>query len=60
MSCEHISVGLQIGSVASRCGLSVDTIRFYEKQELIGKPARSQGGFRLYRSEAHGHSRQNS
>jgi len=45
---EHNSVGLQIGSVAARCGLTVDTIRFYEKQGLIAKPARSQGGFRLY------------
>ncbi len=52
MTCEHNSVGLQIGSVASRCGLSVDTIRFYEKQGLIGKPARSQGGFRLYEEDA--------
>ena len=52
MSREHNSVGLQIGAVASRCGLTVDTIRFYEKQGLIAKPARSQGGFRLYEQGA--------
>ncbi len=52
MTCEHNSVGLQIGSVASRSGLTVDTIRFYEKQGLIEKPARSQGGFRLYEEAA--------
>ncbi len=52
MTCEHNSVGLQIGSVASRSGLTVDTIRFYEKQGLIAKPARSQGGFRLYEEAA--------
>ncbi len=48
MSCSQVSTGLQIGSVALRTGLSVDTIRFYEKQNLISKPVRSQGGFRLY------------
>lgn len=48
MAGDHNGAGLQIGSVATRCGLSVDTIRFYEKQGLIAKPARSQGGFRLY------------
>ena len=40
--------GLQIGVVAARSGLSVDTIRFYEKQRLLAKPLRSTGGFRLY------------
>ena len=40
--------GLQIGTVALRSGLSVDTIRFYEKQGLVAKPHRSAGGFRLY------------
>lgn len=48
MSCAQVNTGLQIGSVASRTGLSIDTIRFYEKQNLIAKPVRSQGGFRLY------------
>ena len=52
MTGEHHSAGLQIGSVAARCGLSVDTIRFYEKQVLIAKPARSQGRFRLYEENA--------
>jgi len=40
--------GLHIGAVAVRSGLSVDTIRFYEKQGLVAKPDRSAGGFRLY------------
>lgn len=46
-----MSAGIQIGVVASRSGLTVDTIRFYEKQGLIEKTSRSEGGFRLY-SEA--------
>src|SRR5258708_33606567 len=52
MSREHASVEFQIGSVASRSGLTVDTIRFYEKQGLIAKRSRSEGGFRLYTEAA--------
>jgi DNA-binding transcriptional MerR regulator len=43
-----LDTGLQIGTVAVRSGLTVDTIRFYEKQGLVSKPHRSTGGFRLY------------
>lgn len=39
---------LQIGDVANETGLSVDTIRFYERQKLLQKAARSAGGFRLF------------
>lgn len=42
------SYSLQIGDVAQRSGLTVDAIRFYEKQGLLAKPPRSAGGFRLY------------
>ena len=40
--------GVQIGKLARDTGLSVDAIRFYEKEGLLRKPPRSQGGFRLY------------
>jgi MerR family transcriptional regulator, copper efflux regulator len=40
---------MQIGAVAQRTGLSVDTIRFYEKQGLMPAPPRTDGGFRRYR-----------
>src|SRR5260370_25107221 len=40
---------LQIGEVAQKTGLSVDAILFYEKQGLVPRPARTQGGYRLYR-----------
>lgn len=43
-----LGTALQIGTVAVRSGLTVDTIRFYEKQGLVAKPHRSSGGFRLY------------
>jgi DNA-binding transcriptional MerR regulator len=39
---------MQIGVVARNTGLSVDTIRFYEKQSLITPAQRSAGGYRLY------------
>ena len=39
---------MQIGIVAKRIGLSVDAIRFYERNGLLPHPARTQGGFRRY------------
>ncbi len=44
--------GLQIGSVARKSGVPIDTIRFYEKSRILEKPIRSPGGFRLYSGEA--------
>lgn len=38
----------QIGDVAKESGLSIDTIRYYERLGLVEKPVRSEGGFRLY------------
>jgi len=40
--------GVQIGKVAQQTGLTVDTIRFYEKEGLLMEPPRTEGGFRLY------------
>lgn len=40
--------GVQIGKVAQETGLTIDTIRFYEKEGLLREPPRSEGGFRLY------------
>ena len=39
---------LQIGDVANETGLTVDTIRFYEKERLLKAATRSSGGFRLF------------
>jgi DNA-binding transcriptional MerR regulator len=39
---------MQIGRVAQSTGLSIDTIRFYEKQGLVHAPPRSSGGYRVY------------
>src|SRR5260370_4675065 len=40
---------LQIGQVSQKTGLSVEAIRFYEKSGLLPRPARTPGGYRLYR-----------
>ena len=39
---------MQIGVVAKKIGLSVDAIRFYERNALLPRPPRTQGGFRQY------------
>lgn len=39
---------MQIGVVAKKIGLSVDAIRFYERNGLLPRPARTAGGFRRY------------
>jgi Hg(II)-responsive transcriptional regulator len=43
---------LTIGQVAKQAGVSVETIRFYERQALISTPQRSESGYRLYTPEA--------
>ena len=39
---------LRIGDLAKRCGVSRDTLRFYERDGLISPPPRSDAGYRLY------------
>lgn len=43
---------LKIGAVAKRTGIGVETLRFYERSGLLGRPARTEGGYRLYDAEA--------
>lgn len=40
--------GVQIGKASEKTGLTVDAIRFYEKERLLREPPRSEGGYRLY------------
>ena len=42
---------LNIGQVAKRTGVTVETVRFYEKQDLISAPQRSDAGYRQYPPE---------
>lgn len=39
---------VQIGEVARQTGLSIHTIRFYEREGLLREPVRSEGGYRLF------------
>jgi MerR family transcriptional regulator, copper efflux regulator len=39
---------MHIGSIAKRTGLTPDAIRFYERNALLPRPPRTQGGFRQY------------
>ncbi len=39
---------LTIGQVARRCGLGVETVRFYEREGLVPKPGRTASGYRQY------------
>lgn len=48
---------LQIGQVAALAGVSVDTVRYYERQRLLKPAPRSSGGFRLFTAEAVEHIR---
>ena len=41
-------MGFQIGRVSAQTGLSVDAIRYYEKQGLLERTPRTEGGFRLF------------
>ncbi len=40
--------GITIGSLARTCGVSRDTVRFYEREGLLPRPRRSPSGYRLY------------
>jgi MerR family Zn(II)-responsive transcriptional regulator of zntA len=40
--------GLTIGNLAERCGVSRDTLRFYERERLLPPARRSASGYRLY------------
>lgn len=43
---------LRIGEVASRSGVSIDTVRFYERRSLLPVAPRTAGGYRVFTTEA--------
>lgn len=43
---------LRIGEVARRTGVSVETVRYYEREGILEPPARSPSGYRAYPEEA--------
>jgi len=43
---------LRRGQVAAAAGVSIETVRYYERRGLLAEPDRSPGGHRLYPPEA--------
>src|SRR5271167_1291543 len=43
---------MTIGRLASSAGLSIDTLRFYERQGIIAAPRRLTSGYRNYSEDA--------
>ncbi|HKP58553.1 MAG TPA: MerR family transcriptional regulator [Polyangiales bacterium] len=48
----HENRGLRIGELARQSGLSVDTLRHYERLQLLPVLRRTEGGFRQYPPDA--------
>ncbi|HUR39823.1 MAG TPA: heavy metal-responsive transcriptional regulator [Verrucomicrobiae bacterium] len=42
---------LTIGRLASRAGVGIDTVRFYERARLLPTPGRTASGYRTYTEE---------
>lgn len=42
----------KIGRLARECGVSIDTIRYYERERLLAPPPRTPAGYRLYGADA--------
>lgn len=39
---------LKIGEISKRSGIGIEALRFYERSGLLGRPARTQSGYRVY------------
>ena len=42
---------MRIGQISKQVGISIYTIRFYERAKLLRAPARTSGGFRVYSAD---------
>jgi len=42
---------LKVGQLAKLTGCSIQSIRFYKKEQLLSAPKRSDGNYRLYNQE---------
>jgi DNA-binding transcriptional MerR regulator len=43
---------LRIGELAARSGVSIDTVRYYERRRLLPRAPRRPGGFRVFAPDA--------
>lgn len=48
MSADVQQTELRIGEVATRAGVSIDAVRYYERVKLLPRASRTPGGFRLF------------
>lgn len=48
---DKTNSALTIGEVSKRTGIGVEAIRYYEKEGLLQKPARTASGYRQYSQE---------
>lgn len=42
----------RIGEVAAQAGVSIDTVRYYERRLLLPRASRTRGGYRVFDAEA--------
>ena len=42
------TVPLKIGEVARQSGIGIEALRFYERSGLLGRPGRTESGYRVY------------
>src|ERR1041385_4477640 len=42
---------MKIGDVAKASGIGIEALRFYERSGLLGRPGRTQSGYRVYNAE---------
>jgi len=47
---DEVRRQLKIGEVAKLSGIGIEALRFYEKGGLLGRPGRTQSGYRVYDS----------
>ena len=52
MTVVGLSKGYRIGELATLTGLTRDALRYYEREGLLDRPARTPGRFRIYTSSA--------
>ncbi len=45
---EESRAALKIGEVAKLSAIGIEALRFYERSGLLGRPARTQSGYRVY------------
>src|SRR6266849_10564539 len=45
----RLTIGImQIGQLAAKAGVNVQTVRFYERERILREPPRNSSGYRLY------------